>query len=89
MLSKVIILCYSLPYDFHVPNLMTMQKGKGYQGTRSVKMFEYINTRSGVKCCNHLEKKKNNMSDKSYMYTRPPGAFSIKLPLILIMLQMN
>ena len=60
-LSKMIILWYlftasQLPFDFNAPNLMTEQKGKGYQGIRAIEALEYENTRSNFKCCDYREK---------------------------------
>ena len=32
---------------------MTEQKGKGYQGIKSIEASEYKNTTSDVKCCDY------------------------------------
>ena len=32
---------------------MTEEKGKGYQGIRAIKAFEYENIRSDFKCCDY------------------------------------
>ena len=44
------------PVDFVAPNIMTGQKGTGYQGIRAIEAFEYKNTRSDFKCCDYQEK---------------------------------
>ena len=38
------------------PNLMTEQKGKGYQGVRATEAFECKNTRNDFKHCYYREK---------------------------------
>ena len=57
------------------PNLMAVQKGKGWQEIRTIKTFKYENTRSSIKCCSHWQKRKIKVSDKSYK----PGASSNKV----------
>ena len=52
-LSKMIIFCWLLiasqfTFDIIAPNIMTEQKGKGYQGIGTIEVFEYKNTRSNV-----------------------------------------
>ena len=56
-LSEMIILRWlfiisQFPFDFIVPNIMTKQKGKGYQGIKAIdEAFEYKNIKSfGVLC---------------------------------------
>ena len=61
-LSKMIILTWififsHFLFDFIPPNLMTKQKGKGYQGIGEIdERDEYENTRSDFKHCNYQEK---------------------------------
>ena len=46
----------ALQFAFIAPNIMTKQKGKGYQGIGGIdEAFEYENTRSDFKCCNYQE----------------------------------
>ena len=47
---------YSLLCNFYLtisPIIMTKQKGKAYQGIRSIEAFKYENTRSDSKCCDY------------------------------------
>ena len=47
---------YLLLNHFHMfisPNIMTEQEGEDYLVTRTIKAFEYENTRSNFKCCNY------------------------------------
>ena len=44
-------------------------EGKGYEGITTNKIFQFENTRSGVKVLRSL-RKKEIMSDKSYIPTR-------------------
>ena len=48
--------CLTISILFTAPNIMTEQKGKGYQGIRAIEAFEYENTRSYFKCCDYTEK---------------------------------
>lgn len=46
-------------HEFHVIislNIITEQKGKGQQVIRTIKTFDYENTRSDFKCCDYWEK---------------------------------
>ena len=52
----VAIYCFKFPFDFIVPNIMTEQKGKRYQGIPAIEAFEYQNKRSDIKCCADGEK---------------------------------
>ena len=38
----------------YIDNLMTQfNKGKGYEGIRKIKIFEFGNSRSDISCCDH------------------------------------
>ena len=57
--SEMIILSWWLlinasprfPYLIISPNIMTEQKGKGYQGIRATEVFQYKNPRSDFNYC--------------------------------------
>ena len=89
-LSNKII--YTSLHDFHMwcetlPQMTQFNEGKGWEGIRTINIFEFENARSYVKkCCDHWEKVENNMLDKSYTSTRDISLQ--KLPLLLT-LQMN
>ena len=51
---------------------MMEQKGKWYQGVRTIKVFAYKNTRSDFKCCDYWERWKT-------IRTATQGAFSDKI----------
>ena len=51
-------------------------KGKEYKVNRTIKIFEFENTRSDVKVVQSLRKKEINMSNKSYL--DQPGEFIYK-----------
>ena len=55
--------------------LNTVEKGKGYQGIKTIKTSEYKNTRSGVKCCDHWRKEKQCV--KSTYIPMPQKHFQI------------
>ena len=61
-------------------------EGKGNEGIRPIKLFEFENTRGeSQKMLPSLRKKESDMSDKSYI---PNGICLQKLPLLLT-LQIN
>ena len=61
-------------------------EGKGNEGIRPIKLFEFENTRGeSQKMLRSLRKKESDMSDKSYI---PNGIYLQKLPLLLT-LQIN
>ena len=82
----MISLCKTLPQSND--NLMAQfNKKKGYEGIRTIKIFEPENTRSDVKkYCDQWEKRKAIVSDKSYIPTM--DIYLQKLSLLLN-LQMN
>lgn len=51
-------------------------EGKEYKVNRTIKIFEFENTRSDVKVVQSLRKKEINMSNKSYL--DQPGEFIYK-----------
>ena len=47
--------------------MIQFNKGKGYKGIRTIKIFEFENTRSFVKkCWSHWEKRKTKLDKKKY-----------------------
>ena len=67
---------------------MTEQEGEDYLVTRTIKAFEYENTRSNFKCCNYWENEKHYVNIcPTYAGQIIPGtqeSFLDKLPQILI-----
>ena len=60
-----------------IDNLMKQyNEGKEYKVNRTIKIFEFENTRSDVKVVQSLRKKEINMSNKSYL--DQPGEFIYK-----------
>ena len=56
IISWWLFIASQFSFDFIAPNIMTEQKGKGYQRIRAIEAFEYENTRSYFKCCDYQEK---------------------------------
>ena len=57
IISWWLFMASQFSFDFIAPNIMTKQKGKGYQRIGVIDdAFEYKNTRSDFKCCNYQEK---------------------------------
>ena len=55
------------------PNLMTWYSkkgtGKGYQRIKSIKTFEFENTKNGIKCCDDSEKEQSICSNQGHLPT--------------------
>ena len=86
--KRIIYICTTsrFPCDVRLCPKLLFNEGKGYEGIRTIKIFEFDNTRSYFKELRSPRKKEKNMLDKLYTSTR--GIYLQKLPLILP-LQMN
>ena len=62
----VAIYCFKFPFDFIVPNIMTEQKGKRYQGIPAIEAFEYQKEKSDIKCCADGKKWKKKKKKPGY-----------------------
>ena len=72
--------CYSLLQHFPVliilPNIMTEQKEKGYQGIRATEVFEHENKKSCFKYCYYWEKWKTMFDYRDARLPGTQGVFS-------------